>query len=382
MSPYRTPLAPRPAAIFRPCALGLGVLLVLAACSAAPATPTTSSARATPSQHAAATPDAATACAPNVGAAATAYPNWPGGGQAISPNADTIPYLANPEDLAVGPSRFLLTIIDSKNNNIASASVPVELRFFNLAKDPSTPVASASTVFMDAGSGRGLYRSTVDFGCWGDWGVEVKVSRPSGSDVARVVFDVQATSSTPGIGELAPPADTPTATDAAGISAISTDTTPDPDFYRMTITQAETAGEPALIIFATPAFCKTATCGPTLDVVNGIAQGYKGRVNFVHVEPYQLQQTATGLQPILGGPKKDQLQTVPAADDFGLITEPFTFVLDAQGRVTGKFEGIMGKDELTAALDAVVGAAPAASAPATSAPAASGPPASGVPASP
>lgn len=329
------------------CGPALAALLVVAACSSA--VPATSSPR--PPKATAA--DAAAACAPNVGAAATTYPQWPGSGQAISPNADTIPFLSS-RDLAVGPNRFLLTIIDSKNNNIAASGLKVSLAFYNLAADPNTPVADADGIYYDNGAGRGLYRSNVTFPCWGDWGVAVKVVRPSGADTARVIFDVQATSSTPSIGEAAPPADTPTATDAAGIAAISTDTKPDPDFYRMTITQAETAGKPSVIIFATPAFCQTATCGPTLDFVKAAGQAYKGKVNFVHVEPYQLQLTSTGLQPILDA--KGQLQTVAAADDFGLQTEPFTFVLDAQGLVAAKFDGIMGQDELIAALNAVTGA--------------------------
>lgn len=292
------------------------------------------------------------ACAPNVGGAPTAYAGWPGGGKAIAPNANTIPVLAS-RDLAVGPNRFLLTIIDSQNANLASASMGVSLAFFNLAADPTTPAATSAGVYFDNGAGKGLYRGTVTFPCWGDWGVEVKASRPSGVDAARVVFDVQATSSTPSIGAPAPRAETPTASSAAGIAAISTDKQPDPDFYRLTITQAETSGKPSLIIFATPAFCQSATCGPALDVVKQVARSYKGKVNFVHVEPYQLQKTDTGLQPILGGPQKKDLQTVPAANDFGLLTEPFAFVLDAGGLVAAKFDGIMGQDELKSALDAV-----------------------------
>lgn len=341
----------RPLAILRLCALLLGALLVIASCGDREVVPTPPPPTKTPG-------DVASACAPNAGAGTTAYPGWPGGGQATAPNADTIPLLVS-SDLAVGPNRFLLTVIDSKNANIAAASLPVSLDFYNLAANPNTSVVSANAVFYDNGAGNGLYRANVTFPCWGDWGVAVKVARPPATDTARVIFGVEATSSTPSIGEAAPSAETPTATDAAGIAAISTDQTPDPDFYRLTISQAETNGKPSLIIFATPAFCKTATCGPTLDRVQSIAEAYKGRVNFVHVEPYQLKQTPTGLQPILDA--KNQLQPVAAADDFGLLSEPFTFVLDAQGRVAYKFDGIMGTDELTAALDAVSGGSPAAS---------------------
>jgi hypothetical protein len=331
-------------------AIGLSLLAMalLAACGAQATQPTTR----LPSTQATPDANAATACSPNVGAAPTSYPGWPGSGQAVASNQDVIPYLVS-RDLAVGPNRFLVTIIDNKNNVIAASSIPVELRFFNLAGDPNNALASSAATFIDSGTGKGLYRTMVDFACWGDWGVEVKVTRPSKVDTARIIFDIQASSSTPGIGQAAPPSDSPTATDAAGIAAISTDPSPDPDWYRTTITQAETSGKPTLIVFATPAFCQTATCGPTLQVVKSVAARYKGNLNTIHVEPYVLQKTDAGLQPVLDD--KGHLQTVAAADTFGLPIEPYTFVLDKQGRVAAKFDGMMGQDELTAALDAVTG---------------------------
>jgi hypothetical protein len=308
--------------------------------------------------------DQSTACAPNVGAAPTSYPGWPGGDQAVATNEDVIPFLAM-RDLAVGPNRFLVTIVDNANQVIAAPGIGVKLRFFNLAADPNNPTSSPDAFFLDAGNGKGLYRSNVDFACWGDWGVELTVEQASRRDTARVVFDVQATSSTPAIGEAAPAVETPTATDAAGIAAISTDPDPDPDWYGMTIAQAVTSGRPSLIVFATPAFCQTATCGPTLSLVKSAAAPYKGRVNLLHVEPYILQTTPTGLQPVLD--PQGRLQAVAAADDFGLISEPFTFVVDSAGKVAAKFAGLMDPVEIRAALDAVttgtpVGASPGASA--------------------
>ena len=153
------------------------------------------------------------------------------------------------------------------------------------------------------------------------------------------------------MGSKAPPADSPTATDAAGIAQISTDTTPDPDYYTMTITQAEKAGKPAVIVFATPAFCRTATCGPTLDRVQAVAQPYKPKVNFVHVEPYVLQETSTGLQPVLD--KQGNLQVCPRRSRSACRPSPTPSCCDLQGRVAFKFDGIMSEDELRGALEAV-----------------------------
>jgi hypothetical protein len=263
-----------------------------------------------------------------------------------------IPYLVS-SDLAVGHDRFLMTIIDGSNNILAAPDVGLDVRFFNLGQDPAAATASSAAVYMDSGNGNGLYRTTVDFPCWGDWGVEATVHQASGDSVARLVFDVNAHSSTPAIGDPAPHADTLTGTTPAEIADISTDPDPDPDFYAMTITQAVTSGKPALIIFATPAFCQTATCGPTLNQVKALWAPFKGSVIPVHVEPYLLTPTSSGLQPVLDS--NGGLQSVPAVQAYGLTTEPYTFVIDASGNVAAKFDGMVGADELTAALDQVTG---------------------------
>jgi hypothetical protein len=167
---------------------------------------------------------------------------------------------------------------------------------------------------------------------------------------AGAMFTVWPTTTVPAIGDPAPRSETPTADDAAGIAAISTDATPDPDFYRSSIADAVTSGQPSLIVFATPAFCQTAVCGPALDMVQTVAADYRDRVTFVHVEPYLLKQTENGLQPDLKG---GRLQPVLALKEWGLLTEPYIFVVDAQGNVSAGFEGMAGADELRAALDAV-----------------------------
>ena len=106
--------------------------------------------------------------------------------------------------------------------------------------------------------------------------------------------------------------------------------------------------------FATPAFCQTGFCGPTVELVKSVAKEHEGVVEFVNVEPYALQLTDNGLQPLLD--ESGQLQPVEAALEWGIPVEPYLFVLDAEGKVFAKFEGIVGADELRAALDDVLAA--------------------------
>lgn len=273
------------------------------------------------------------------------YPGWP-------PQAtyELIPVPVSAE-LTVGPNRFLLNLLDQQNQALPSPDRAVELSFFDLAQDPAQPAVTTPGTYMALLEGRpGLYRAPVTFDSAGDWGVEAKTSEADGSQrIGRMVFTVRQTGTTPAIGAQAPPSDTPMADTPTEIAAISTDDDPDTDFYGQSIADAVEANQPFLLVFATPAFCTSATCGPALDVVKSVAPDYKDRVTFIHVEPYQLQVVDGRAQPVLS--EQNLPIPVEAVNEWGLPTEPYIFVVDANGKVTAKFEGIAAPDELRAALD-------------------------------
>ena len=291
--------------------------------------------------------------APDCGPASTTgnYEGWPVAGQA-SANGNLLPIIVSSQNVAGPASRFAYALVDPQNQPLSAASVATQVRFYALDQDPATPVASGDGTFLDVGNGTGFYHVPVTFSCAGNWGFEVAAALPAGPVSARVVFTVLPYGSTPAVGAPAPASDTPTATTAEGIAAISTDTAPDAAFYMTSIATAVASGKPAFIVFATPAFCQTAMCGPTLDVIKGVAADYRDRVDFIHVEPYQLQQTDAGLQPTLDA--DGRLQPVQSVIDYGLPSEPYMFVTDAAGNIATKIEGIAGAAEIRAALDAVV----------------------------
>ena len=80
------------------------------------------------------------------------------------------------------------------------------------------------------------------------------------------------------------------------------------------------AGRPFVLVFATPLFCSSRTCGPTLDNVKGIAAPYKDRIDFIHVEPYKLEQVSGGLQLYVDA--SGGFQVVPALTVFQTPPEP------------------------------------------------------------
>ena len=92
-------------------------------------------------------------------------------------------------------------------------------------------------------------------------------------ETIRVAFDVQTTSPTrrrrrPGAGR---PTRRRAPTSAATSRQISTDATPDPAFYETSVADALAAHKPFVLVFATPKFCQSAQCGPTLDRVKPVA---------------------------------------------------------------------------------------------------------------
>lgn len=256
-------------------------------------------------------------------------------------------------ELVVGPNRLLVNLLDGSNKSVADPNRKVDLRLFDLASDAAQPKVSATSAYLPTIPGLpGLYRAQITFDRAGDWGLEAIAFEADGSTrTGRMILEVRESGTTPGIGARVPASDTPTATDAPGIAAISTDHDPDPDFYTTSISGALAAQEPFVVVFATPAFCRTATCGPTLDLVKTAAADFKGRLTFIHVEPYQLQMTDGHLQPMLDA--NNNPITVQSVNDWGLPTEPYVFVVDGSGNVSAKFEGIASPEELSAAFAAV-----------------------------
>jgi hypothetical protein len=290
------------------------------------------------------------ACA--TGPGATGPTATPGATDWVSQGAhDLVPIVVS-SDLAAGQNRFLINVVDRQNQPLGSADRAAKLNFFDLAGNSTSPAVTADGAYMVVLSRLpGLYRAMIDFPHAGQWGLELTLTDPDGTQRSgRLSFPVREASTTPAIGAQAPATDTPTATTADEIHAISTDSAPDPDFYTTSVKQALAEHKPFMLVFATPAFCRTQTCGPALDVVKSVAADYKDKVTFIHVEPYKLQLTDGQLQPVFNG---TDLVPVQPTLDWGLPTEPYSFVVDADGKVTAKFEGIAGPDELRAALDQV-----------------------------
>ena len=185
---------------------------------------------------------------------------------------------------------------------------------------------------------RGLYRAQVTFDRPGIWQIALRAG--DGDATPRIPFNVAEEGITPGVGEQAPSAATPTRADVDDLAQISTDPDPDPRFYQMSLDEALASDVPTVVVFATPAFCETATCGPMLDTVKQVSVDYPD-VNFVHVEVYEN----------LDASSREELELVEAVEAWQLPSEPWTFLVDSDGAVSARFEGIVDDDELASAME-------------------------------
>lgn len=251
-------------------------------------------------------------------------------------------------DYGVGRNRLAFGLIDSENGPIRDAAVEVQTFILSPGGQQEGPVETVMAVFREwPVSPRGIYTAELNLDREGAWGIGVIASQANG-DVRSAASPVQVkkTSSTPELGSPAPRSVTKTLADVDGLDQITSDVDPDVDLYQMTVADALDAGKPLLLAFSTPAFCQTATCGPQLDVLKELKADYAGRANFIHVEVYDNPHEIQG----------DLRNAVvsPALAEWGLPSEPWTFVVDGQGIVQAKFESFTTRDELEAALEAAL----------------------------
>jgi hypothetical protein len=332
--------SPRLPGTARAAALLVTVALTIAACGGA----------ASPSPP----PGATGTLDPGACAAAPAPPESQEGWTTAPSTPSVFPVIVSSSgSLTCGENRLLFTALDDENRPVGSPDRTMSVTLYNLGRDGATPTQTAEGTFVwGIEDERGFYVASVTFPEAGRWGAEFETALgDSVPERIRVTFDVATSSPVVRVGEPAPASDTPTAASVGGdLAKLSTDDDPDPAFYEVSVKDAVAAGEPFVLVFATPKFCASAQCGPTLDVVKPLATEVVG-VHFINVEPYQLAFADGGLQPVLDA--SGNLQTTASVDDWGILSEPWIFVVDAEGIVRASFEGVVATEELRAAIEAV-----------------------------
>ncbi len=192
---------------------------------------------------------------------------------------------------------------------------------------------------------RGQYVAKVNFQSTGVWQARfsLSVDEESAPTVGDLAFNVLTEPTAPGVGEPAPPIETPTIHDVASIDEIETRDPPD-DMHDLSVAQALKQEKPFVVVWSAPMFCTSAICGPVLDSAVRVQEKLGDRVNFIHIEPWDLKIAR----------EEGRLIPIREFTEWGLTTEPWIFVVDARGIVFERFEGLVTDGELGKAVMGVL----------------------------
>ena len=273
--------------------------------------------------------------------------------------------LITTSELVVGMNRFAFGVLKG-NKLLNDAEVTLKLYAIDgselsLVAEVKAPYQIASTlkqersvhhhpegtehVHGDESGIPGLYVAQLNFSRAGDWGVELLVGQRSGpADIVRLAVTVLDAPATPALGSPAPRSHNLIASDVKNLRQIDTSPRPDPRLHQVRIADAIAQGKPQLIVFATPQFCTSRMCGPVVDIVRTLLPVYGKRVAFTHQEIWQ---------------DFADKKMFPTVAEWRLDTEPWVFVVDRDGIIRGKFEGLVTARELEISLQEVLKLKPA-----------------------
>jgi hypothetical protein len=192
---------------------------------------------------------------------------------------------------------------------------------------------------------KGLNGLQVTFDRSGVWTMVVETTtapRQVATTLVQVKDRAKAETLLPG--DKAIPSDTPTVDNARGVSPICT-RKPACDMHQITLRQAIASGKPTAFVIATPAYCASRNCGPSVDELLTVESDLKGKANFVHAEVYLNDQSQTLQQQIPS----------PTFAEWKVQTEPWLFVIDRNGVIASRFEGGFTAGQVRTALNPLVG---------------------------
>jgi hypothetical protein len=240
----------------------------------------------------------------------------------------------------VGPNRLAFGVIDAQGQFVygktavyiapspdAKARGPFPAPADVLVTDPpyrSRQAASETDLFA------AVYGAQVRFPKPGPWSV-LTVTQAGGGMLAaptQVKVVTPDKDPIPAVGEAAPKVQTDTVASAKGDEeSIDTRIPTAPELHKESF--ADVVGKkPVALLFATPQLCQSRVCGPVTDIALQMQAKYGDKMTFIHQEVYVDNDPNKGLRKPL--------------QEFNLRSEPWLFVVGADGKVTSRLEGSFG----------------------------------------
>jgi hypothetical protein len=189
---------------------------------------------------------------------------------------------------------------------------------------------------------KGVYVAHMTLPAAGGYFMAAKYTIAGKESTASGSINVADAEATPPVGADALPSDTPTIKSTDGdFAALTTANPPDKTLLRYSIADSLKAKKPFVAVFATPKYCSSRLCGPTVKLVEAVQKDMKDTpMRFIHVEIYRDNDPDSGPNPWV--------------QQWALPSEPWVFVVGADGKIKSKFEGAVGLDELEQAARAAL----------------------------
>ena len=166
------------------------------------------------------------------------------------------------------------------------------------------------------------------------------------------LFEVAEHGNVPNIGSIPPLSRNKTVQNTESLEKLTTDFAPDSDLYQITVEDAVATGKPTVVVFASPGFCTSPTCGPQTATLSELKAEYAGEASFIHLEIYG---NPDNIQGYLNKDTLSQpLQDWGISDLPDWFNESWTFILSDEGRVSQRFEGFATPEELESTLQVVL----------------------------
>ena len=265
-------------------------------------------------------------------------------------------------EFVVGENRFPFVLVSLDGSLLEGATVQVE--FFFLEQNAEklklgapaqyreirgvTPHVHEDGQIHEHLDVRGFYViHGAQFDTPGVWIARFTATTSNGQrpSVEEMAFNVLEKPAVPAIGDPVPATHNLTIHDVENVAEIDTHIPPD-EMHDLSVAQALEEGNPFVVVWSTPAFCISQICGPVTDVVNALQGPYRDRVNFIHIEPWDLKVARS----------EGRLVPVPEVKEWNLPSEPWVFVVGQDGRVIERYEGLVSSEELEGAIEKALAA--------------------------
>ena len=263
------------------------------------------------------------------------------GAELARPGPD-VALIQGTSDYATGPIRVTFLVIDSKSRSIERPHARIWVgRSLDAPPLVSTeaalePIGVPGKSEAATGGVSRIYAARFRLSQPGTYTL---VAEPDGEKIQgfakiRVARHPQA----PAVGDRAIPSRTPTLASSHGdVAALTTASPPDLSLLRYSVADSIAAHAPFVLVFATPKFCTSRTCGPVVDVAHAVQRRFAGAgVRFIHVEVYADNNPAQGPNRWFR--------------EWRLPSEPWVFLVGRDGRIKERFEGSVSEAELSAAV--------------------------------